>query len=152
MSQALIPLLARFRAGQLAAPELQEQLSGIVSLCERKIAALNQTRILPADAQEWGQYLRPALELAYQGLIAAARLGHAYADQPSPEIAEGIVYTLMQVDKATGFVEGRLGGVSTETRSALSAELSELGQEADSSQLGSPRQGQAQAALSLFND
>ncbi|MEZ0373515.1 MAG: hypothetical protein ACAI44_30780, partial [Candidatus Sericytochromatia bacterium] len=128
-----------------------EKLDGIIALCERKIADLNRTQIIPADREEWDKFLRPALDLSYQALIGAAKLGQEYAKAPSQEIAEGIVYAFMQVDKATNFVEQRLGGVSAETRQAVADELAEL-QHESSNQISQLQAGHAQAAVSLFDD
>lgn len=147
---AIIPLLKQFRERQIGAAELKTKLEGIISFCEGKIAALNQTQIIQADREEWDKYLRPALDLSYQALIAAARLGIEYAGNPSQEIAEGIVYAFVQVDKATAFVEQRLGGVSGETRQAVAGQLEGLNR--DASQVSQLQSGQAQAAVSLFEE
>ncbi|PKL75662.1 MAG: hypothetical protein CVV27_14225 [Candidatus Melainabacteria bacterium HGW-Melainabacteria-1] len=147
---AIIPLLRQFRAQQLSAEELHAQLDTVVAFCERKIATLNQTRILPAEQAEWDRFLRPGLELSYQGLIGAARLGQEYARTPTQEIAEGIVYAFAQIDKATQFVESRLGGFSAETRATLQDDLEMIAR--DASQLKSLQQGQAETTISLFGD
>lgn len=147
---AIVPLLKDFRAQRIGAEELRSRLESLIALCERKRQALQQTRILAADRQEWESYLRPALDLSYQALIGAAQLGMAYADGPSPELAEGIVYALIQVDKATDFVEQRLSGVSADTRAAVAAGLHELN--ADASAVRSLQSGQAQGSVTLFDD
>lgn len=147
---AIIPLLKQFRERQIGAAELKTKLEGMIAFCESKIAALNQTQIIPADREEWDKYLRPALDLSYQALIAAACLGLEYAGNPSQEIAEGIVYAFVQVDKATAFVEQRLGGVSAETRQAVAGQLADLNR--DASQVSQLQSGQAQAAVSLFEE
>lgn len=147
---AIIPLLKQFRAQQISAAELSQQLEGIIQFCERKISALGQTRVAAADREEWDKYLRPGLDLSYQALVAAARLGLEYAQNPGPEIAEGIVFAFVQVDKASQFVEQRLGLVSSETRQAMHEELELI--KHDGHQLSQLEAGQAQAAVSLFED
>jgi hypothetical protein len=147
---AIIPLLKQFRAGQLTGAELQAQLETILQQCERKRESLKQLQIVPADRAEWERFLLPALDLSYQALIGAAQLGQAYAGNPSQDIAEAIVYAFVQVDKATTFVEQRLGAVSAETRQTLAGELNAL--DADVSAVKTLSAGHAQSAISLFND
>lgn len=151
MSQsAIIPLLKQFREQQISATALHEQLEQIVQLCERKQAELKQTKVVAADQEEWQQRLQPALDLSYQALIGAARLGQEYAKTPSQELAEAIVYAFVQVDKATAFIEERVQGVSAETQAVLGEELSELKQ--DGSDMQKLLQGNAQTVTTLFDD
>ena len=147
---AIIPLLKQFREKTLSANDLHEKLESIVQFCERKQKKLGQVRILATDLESWQTYLKPALELSYKGLVAAAKMGQEYAKNPSQEIAEAIVYAFVQVDKSIAFVEKHSSNVSSETQSILQEEISQLPQ--DASNIPTIQQGHAQVVASIFND
>lgn len=149
-SQGIIPLFKQFREGQLPGDELLEKMDGVIQFCERKIASLERTQIQASDKAEWDEYLRPALELSYKGLIGAAMLCKEYVREQSQEIAEGIVFAFVQVDKLNAFIEQRAGNVSTQTQSLIQSELSQLSQ--DASQVQNLQNGIAQTEVSLFDD
>lgn len=148
---AIIPLFKQYREGALPAADLISQMDQVIDFCERQLTRLERLTVAEKDKDQWQNKLYPALEYSFKGLIGAAMLCKEYTTQPEPEIAEGIVFAFVQIDKLTAFIEQEVGQTSQDTQAQIQ-EFTDFIPPADQAELGRLQTGAAQAEVSLFEE